>query len=99
MRVFVYEFVTAEGLGLEVSESLGREGAAMLAAVRGDFQRLPRIQLYEKGPDTFSQTAARCDFTLVIAPEFDDHLCTLSQTVLDAGGRLLGSTPEAIAMT
>src|SRR5207253_1411646 len=47
----------------------------------------------EKGPDTFY------DWVLVIAPEFDDLLRSLSQAVLDGGGRLLGSLPEAIRLT
>ena len=50
-------------------------------------------------PSRFRETAAACDWTLVIAPEFDDHLRGLSQTVLDVSGRLLGSLPAAIALT
>ena len=40
-----------------------------------------------------------CDWTLMIAPEFDHLLERLSQTVLDVGGKLLGSTPAAIRLT
>jgi predicted ATP-grasp superfamily ATP-dependent carboligase len=97
MRVLVYEHVSAGGLGPEAAASLRREGEAMLAAVVADFRQLPGIDVekvsgpfYKKGPDTFY---------LVIAPEFDDHLCRLSQTVLDVGGQLLGSLPEAIRLT
>ncbi len=99
MRVFVYEHVTAGGLGRDVPESLLREGRAMLEAVSGDFRRLPDIEFVTAPHSQFRETAARCDWTLVIAPEFDDHLRGLSQTVLDVGGRLLGSQPTAIALT
>jgi tyramine---L-glutamate ligase len=95
MRIFIYEHVSAGGLGDRVPGSLKKEGAAMLAAVTIDFQRLPDVEVVtEKGPDTFSDT-----FSLVIAPEFDDHLRSLSQAVLDGGGRLLGSLPKAIELT
>jgi predicted ATP-grasp superfamily ATP-dependent carboligase len=41
---------------------------------------------------------ARHEYTLVIAPEFDDHLGHISQAVLDHGGQLLGSAPDAIRL-
>ena len=65
----------------------------MLAAVRADFLRVPPVSksLPEVGPGVLQ--------ALVDAPEFDDHLHRLSQTVLDAGGRLPGSSPAAIALT
>ena len=69
----------------------------MLGAVRCDFRRIPETMVVISGD--FQKTAANCDWTLVIAPEFDDHLRGLSQTVLDVGGRLLGSQPAAIALT
>ena len=47
----------------------------------------------------FRTLAGQCDWTLVIAPEFDDLLLGRSQTVLDIGGRLLGSLPGAIRLT
>ncbi|MBI1832864.1 MAG: ATP-grasp domain-containing protein [Planctomycetes bacterium] len=70
----------------------------MLSALIADFQRVPGAAAEkvsapfheEKGPDTFF---------LVIAPEFDDLLRSRSQAVLDAGGRLLGSLPDAIRLT
>jgi predicted ATP-grasp superfamily ATP-dependent carboligase len=43
--------------------------------------------------------SAGCDFTLIIAPETDDCLRRHCQSVLDAGGRLLGSLPDGIALT
>ena len=50
-------------------------------------------------PGRFRALAARADATLVIAPEFDDLLAARSEMVLAAGGRLLGSRPDAIRLT
>lgn len=47
----------------------------------------------------FREIAGQCDYTLVIAPEFDELLEIRSQAVLDARGQLLGSLPEAIRLT
>jgi predicted ATP-grasp superfamily ATP-dependent carboligase len=46
----------------------------------------------------FRKLAAEADFTLVIAPEFDDILASRCRWVLKAGGRLLGSSPEVISL-
>src|SRR5262245_52852208 len=43
--------------------------------------------------------AAGADCSLVIAPEFEDLLLRRSTWVLEAGGRLLGPSPAAIALT
>lgn len=107
MRIFLYECVTAGGLGDDVPASLRREGGAMLAAVVADFQRLPGVEVIilpeesflPRPPSPFSGERGESGWTLVIAPEFDDHLRRRSQAVLDAGGRLLGSTPDAIQLT
>lgn len=98
MRVFVYECVSAGGLGSDVPASLLREGRAMLDAVTADFRRLSDVEPITAGHQDFRATAAQCDWTLVIAPEFDSLLHDLSQTVLDVGGRLLGSMPGAIRL-
>ena len=46
----------------------------------------------------FRRLAGAADWTLVIAPETDDILETRCRWVLDAGGRLLGSSPEAVRL-
>ncbi|MBI2807198.1 MAG: ATP-grasp domain-containing protein [Planctomycetes bacterium] len=102
MRIFLYEHITAGGLGSDVPSSLVREGRAMLNAIVTDFQHLPGIEVVTiEGAHlaTFKQAAAACDWSLVIAPEFDHHLRDRSQAVLDAGGRLLGPSPGAIELT
>lgn len=62
-------------------------GFVVRVAWRGDWQ-LP-----------FDALASAADWTVVIAPECEGLLARLSRRVLDVGGRLLGSTPEAIELT
>src|SRR5581483_1072526 len=47
----------------------------------------------------FRRLSATADYTLVIAPEFDDLLLERAGWVEEAGGHLLGSTLEAIRLT
>jgi predicted ATP-grasp superfamily ATP-dependent carboligase len=47
----------------------------------------------------FRRLAARAEYTLVIAPEFEDLLLTRCRWVLEAGGRLLGPGPDAVWLT
>jgi predicted ATP-grasp superfamily ATP-dependent carboligase len=102
IRVYVHESVTAGDLGPDVPESLRREGAAMRDAVCADLERLAGVSVLrarEAGEEHFIRQVARCDWTLVIAPEIDDHLYRLSRRVIDNGGRLLGSLPSGIQCT
>src|SRR4051794_36161775 len=120
MRLFVYEHISAGGLGPDAPGSLRREGWAMLAGVVEDFERVPSVEtvtlLDGSAPslgrecrrasaddgshnDPFRKLARAADATLIVAPEFDGLLRLRSQWVLAEGGRLLGSHPEAIALT
>lgn len=47
----------------------------------------------------FAELAASADLTLLIAPELDGLLAARAGQVVEAGGRLLGPAPEAIALT
>jgi len=47
----------------------------------------------------FRELARGCDFTLVIAPEFDDLLYDRCRWVEEEGRRLLGPSPEAVRLT
>jgi predicted ATP-grasp superfamily ATP-dependent carboligase len=47
----------------------------------------------------FRQLAAAAAWTLVIAPECNDLLRTRCRCVEEAGGRLLGPSPDAVALT
>jgi predicted ATP-grasp superfamily ATP-dependent carboligase len=49
--------------------------------------------------EAFHKLAAAADWSLVVAPEFDGILAERSRWVVEAGGRLLGSDPEAIDVT
>ena len=105
MRVFVYEHVSAGGLGPGAPASLLREGRAMLDAVAGDFARVPGVEevwapahpISEAG---FVHGASLSHCTLIIAPEFDGiHAERCRTAELWAGSRLLGSAPNAITFT
>ena len=48
--------------------------------------------------ERFIGAAAAADFTLVIAPEFDNHLANLSELVIEVGGRLLSSSPAFVRL-
>jgi len=62
---------------------------------RIDIQRVQPATEEEK----FRALAAAADWSLVIAPEFDDLLAERSRWVEEAGGRLLGSSLAAIQQT
>ena len=49
--------------------------------------------------DAIRRLAAECDWTLVIAPEFDNILLERVGWVEQAGGRLLGPSSVAVAVT
>lgn len=108
-RVFVYEHVTATGLGREPGSpehSLSIEGRAMLSAVTADFAAVPGVELVSF-PDgvrateheaTFARLASAAEWALVVAPETGGTLERLARLVLASGGRLLGPSPEGIAL-
>jgi predicted ATP-grasp superfamily ATP-dependent carboligase len=77
----------------------------MYSAVRDDFAALPGVEVVvlteASGSEEieFRRLASHSDFTVVIAPEFDDILLTRCRWVLDCGGRLLGPTLDAVKLT
>lgn len=92
MRVFVYEHLTALGLGRDPSDamhSMYREGLAMRDAVAADFRAIPAVSV------TFDEAAPR-DRVLCIAPETGGVLLELSKRFAVGW---LGCSPEAIALT
>jgi len=99
VKVFVYEYLTARGVG---NDPMVREGRAMRDAVAADFAALPGCEvatLDTDDPAAFAARAAVADWSLVIAPEFDGILSTRCRWVLDAGGRLLGPDLAAVDLT
>ncbi len=108
--VFVYEFVTARRLGEQPGSplhSLFVEGRAMRDAATADFAAVPgaAVRTFPDGVPSaqhrnrFRELAKRADWTLVIAPETGGELEHLAREVLKAGGKLLGPSPDAIALT
>jgi predicted ATP-grasp superfamily ATP-dependent carboligase len=109
-RVFVYEHVTAVGLGRDPGSpehSLHVEGSAMRAAVTADFAAVPGVDVLSF-PDglpesdirpTFRELAGQADWSFVLAPETGGELERLTRLVLAARGLPLGSSPNAIALT
>jgi predicted ATP-grasp superfamily ATP-dependent carboligase len=101
-RIFVYEHITAHGIGRDPASpehSLHVEGRAMFDAIRADFAAIAGVEVLTGGPEDFAELAARGDWSFVIAPETDAVLLELADEVIAAGGRLLGPSPAAIALT
>ncbi len=100
MRVFVYEYLTALGVGSGPADPLHplhREGRAMRDAVAGDFERMPGVEVVVLGGvgpederDQFREAVRSCDWAVLIAPEFDAILERRCEWVDRDGGRLLG---------
>jgi predicted ATP-grasp superfamily ATP-dependent carboligase len=105
-RVFVYEFTCAApaaSVDAAGATALTAEGAAMLAAALDDFARVPGVEPFTirsvaDEERAFRAAARSADWSLVIAPEFDDILLTRCRWVLEEGGRLLGPSPAAVEL-
>jgi hypothetical protein len=76
----------------------------MRDALIADFSRITGVEVrtmdsiasdYE---DHFRRLAATSDWTIVVAPEFDDILVTQTRWVVQSSGRLLGPAPAAVAL-
>jgi predicted ATP-grasp superfamily ATP-dependent carboligase len=77
-------------------------GVEPVALVAEDLSRLPfphRTVTPSTERRHFRRLAEQCDYSLVIAPEFDNLLEERCCWVLEAGGKLLGPDPEAVALT
>lgn len=116
MRVFLYELTCAPANINEPTFRLLRaEGAAMLAALREDFGRIPGLEVLTLGPDSlspgiassspahehqaFRDLARVANFTLVVAPECQDLLLARCGWVEEVQGQLLGPSSSAVRLT
>src|SRR5262245_48985227 len=109
MRVFVYEYFTANAIGREPDSpdhGIYREGRAMRDAAGEDFGRIPCVEVIALpdenapiDPDWFEGMARSADWTLVISPESNEMLACEAQLAEAAGGRLLGPSVAAIGLT
>ncbi len=75
----------------------------VLCDVRSLDVSLPECTIHEissaaEEQQTLHRLAAEADWTLLIAPEFQRHLLTRCRTIEAAGGRLLGPSPECVAL-
>lgn len=105
MNVFVYEHLTARGVGADPADPLHamyREGRAMRDAVAADFAAIPGCEVATLDgvsaadePAAVAARAAAADWSLVVAPEFERTLTTRCHWVRAAGGCVLG--PDAAA--
>ncbi|MFO0824730.1 MAG: ATP-grasp domain-containing protein [Gemmataceae bacterium] len=109
MRVFVYEYLTAMGIGREPNSpehGMYREGRAMRDAVVADFERIPGVEVFAfpdeaapVEPLTFRGAVALSDWVLVIAPESEGILADLVKAIPDPTNRLLAPSLTAITLT
>src|SRR5690348_14593379 len=60
--------------------------------------RLAWVSSADEELNLLARFAAEADWTILIAPEFDGHLETRARLVESAGGRLLGPSPQLIAL-
>lgn len=105
-RVFVYEYTcAAPPASLEASgaASLCAEGEAMRKALLADFAAVPGVEAFTLDSSVdeeaaFRAAARRADWSLVIAPEFDQILETRCRWVLEEGSKLLGPSPDAVRL-
>lgn len=109
MRIFIYEFLTAQGIGQapdSAEHGMYLEGRAMRGAVLEDFSRIPETEAFafpdDASPVSREAFEVRCknsDWTILIAPAFDGCLHELAESVQRVGGRLLGPSLDTIALT
>jgi predicted ATP-grasp superfamily ATP-dependent carboligase len=91
MRVFVYEYLTAHGIGRDPASpdhGMYREGQAMRDALAADLSRLPGVEVIA-APDG-------ADWSVLIAPETDGLLLTLREKAV---GKVLGPSSAAVSLT
>jgi predicted ATP-grasp superfamily ATP-dependent carboligase len=106
IRVFVFEFTCAASAASRDAAgatALNAEGEAMLSAVLADFKQVPNVEAFSIESGTYSQSSFRAaarqaDWSLVIAPEFNDNLFDHCRMVLEEGGRLLGPSLAGIKL-
>jgi tyramine---L-glutamate ligase len=104
MRLFLYEYATAQASGVELPASVRREGRAMFAALREDAAALAGVEVVTLKPgegeaERFREAARRADYALIVAPEFDGILETRCRWVEETACRLLGPSSEGVRWT
>lgn len=124
IKILLYEFVSSGGLSggrdAGVSESILREGAAMMTALVADFAAIDAVDVFamidrrgatvlagchalpvnspEEEFAILSKESRTADWTIVVAPEFDDLLRSRCRLVEESGGRLLGPSASLVSL-
>jgi hypothetical protein len=108
MHLFIYEYLTAEGIGQppdSPDHGMYLEGRAMRDALVEDFSRIPDILVFafpeQASPvsqESFERMCRRSEWTILIAPAFDDCLSKLAESVHRAGGQVLGPSLDCIQL-
>ncbi len=70
----------------------------MLDAATVDFQAVPGVELVPWTRASWADLLPKCEAVLLIAPESNDTLAHLADTVVSAGVRLLGPSQDAIRL-
>jgi tyramine---L-glutamate ligase len=109
MRVFVYEYMTATGLGREPTSpehGMYLEGRAMRDALAEDLGRIPGVEVValdqfedEDHEHEIWRAAEGCEWALVISPEIDGQLERDTWAVHVSASRLLGPAFDATRLT
>lgn len=109
MRIFIYEHMTAQSIGIAANSpdhGMYLEGRAMRDAVVADALRIAGASVLVWSDDQapisiaeFEKLSQCSDWTFVIAPEIDGCLFDLAAKVEATGGRLLGPSSQAIRLT
>ncbi len=102
MKLFLYEYASARPAAA-VPASIRREGAALLAALHADAQRLVDVEAVTLSPCSaaaekagFLAVARQADAAVILAPEFDNLLVERVRWVQEAGCRHLGCSLELV---
>ncbi len=92
LAALLEDFRRVPGATIETMLSCGRDAEAPVGVT---------VHTAHNGEEKeiFTRLAAASDWTLVVAPEFDDILARLLRWVREAGGRSLNATPEAAIVT
>jgi predicted ATP-grasp superfamily ATP-dependent carboligase len=109
MRVFVYEHMTAQGIGRDADSpehAMYGEGRAMRDAVAADFRKIADTEAFTFADGdapvdmyTFNDAANNSDWTILIAPEGENTLLSLAEEVWPTSSRFLGPSLDAIRLT